>query len=96
MRDTIFKMINDTIEGIVNAHIGDDQEPDEWDMEGLNAVLSPIFPFAPISLSEEQMRTFKKNSLIQYLKEKAVKSYEAKEAEFPEKEALREVERIII
>ena len=96
MRDTIFKMINDTVEGIVNAHIGDDQEPDEWDMEGLNAVLSPIFPFAPISLSEEQMRTFKKNSLIQYLKEKAVKTYEAKEAEFPEKEALREVERIIM
>ena len=96
MRDTIFKMINDTVEGIVNAHIGDDQEPDEWDMESVNSLLSPIFPFAPITLSEEQMRTYKKNNLIQYLKERAVKSYEAKEAEFPEKEALREVERIIM
>ncbi len=96
MRDTIFKMINDTVEGIVNAHIGDDQEPDEWDMEALNAMLAPIFPFAPITLSDEQMRTYKKNNLIQYLKERAVKTYEAKEAEFPEKEALREVERIIL
>ena len=96
MRDTIFKMINDTVEGIVNAHIGDDQEPAEWDMESLNAMLTPIFPFAPVILNDEQMRTYKKNNLLQFLKEKAVKTYEAKEAEFPEKEALREVERIIM
>jgi len=96
MRDTIFKMINDTVEGIVNVHIGDDQEPAEWDMESLNAMLTPIFPFAPVILNDEQMKTYKKNNLIQFLKEKAVKTYEAKEAEFPEKEALREVERIIL
>ena len=96
MRDTVFKMINDTVEGIVNMHIGDDQEPAEWDMESLNAMLTPIFPFAPVILSDEQKKTYKKNNLIQFLKEKAVKTYEAKEAEFPEKEALREVERIIM
>ena len=96
MRDTVFKMINDTVEGIVNMHIGDDQEPAEWDMESLNAMLTPILPFAPVILSDEQKKTYKKNNLIQFLKEKAVKTYEAKEAEFPEKEALREVERIIM
>ena len=62
-----FKMINDTVEGIVNVHIGDDQEPAEWDMESLNAMLTPIFPFAPVILNDEQMKTYKKNNLIQFL-----------------------------
>ena len=38
----------------------------------------------------------KKAELIQNLKEEAVKLYEAKEAEFPEKEQLREVERVVL
>lgn len=96
MRDTVFKMMTDTIESNVNSCIGDDHDADEWDMEALNSLLVPIFPFAPIELTKEQLETFKKNNLIQYLKELAVKTYEEKEAEFTEKEQLREVERIII
>ena len=38
----------------------------------------------------------KRDELKQYLKEKAVKLYEAKEAEFPEPEAIRELERVIL
>ena len=38
----------------------------------------------------------KKNSLKQQLKEEAVKLYEAKEAEFPEPEAIRELERVVL
>ena len=34
--------------------------------------------------------------MVQYLKEKAVKLYEAKEAEFPEQEQIRELERVIL
>ncbi len=96
MRDSIFKMITDTIEGHVNVCISDDQNPDEWDMETLNTEMSPVFPFMPIALTQEQMESYKKNSLIQNLKEQAVKYYEAKEAEFPEKEQIREVERIVL
>ena len=38
----------------------------------------------------------KKNELKQSLKEQAVKLYETKEAEFPEPEQLRELERVIL
>jgi len=96
MRDTIFKMITDTVEGCVNTCIGDDQSPDEWDLEELNNMLLPIIPMEPITLSPQQMKSMKKNDLIQQLKEKAVKLYEEKEAEFPDSEHLREIERVIL
>ena len=96
MRDSIYKMITDVIENIVDICISDDQPAEEWDMIELNQLLLPIFPFDAISLSEEQKSTFKKAQMMQYLKEKAVKLYEAKEAEFPEAEQIRELERVIL
>ncbi len=42
------------------------------------------------------MKHGKRDMLVQKLKEDAVRFYEAKEAEFPEKEQLREVERVIL
>jgi len=96
MRDTIFKMITDTVEGCVNTCIGDDQSPEEWDLEELNDMLLPIIPMEPVVLTPQQMKHIKKNDLIQQLKEKAVKLYEEKEAEFPDSEHLREIERVIL
>ncbi|MBQ7636514.1 MAG: SEC-C domain-containing protein, partial [Lachnospiraceae bacterium] len=49
-----------------------------------------------VELSEEDMKHFTKKELKQSLKEKALRLYEAKEAEFPEKEQFREVERVIL
>ncbi len=96
MRDSIFKMITDNIENVVNANISDDSVPEEWDLNSLNTELLPIIPVEPISLSKDQMKNMKKNELIHMLKEEAVKLYEAKEAMFPEKEQIREVERVIL
>ncbi|CRZ35465.1 protein translocase subunit secA [Herbinix hemicellulosilytica] len=96
MRDTIFKMITDTVEGCVNTCIGDDQSPSEWDLDELNNMLLPIIPMEPVVLTPQQMKSMKKNDLIQQLKEKAVKFYEEKEAEFPDSEHLREIERVIL
>ena len=47
-------------------------------------------------MTEERVSKPKKSSLKQQLKEEAVKLYEAKEAEFPEAEQIREVERVIL
>ena len=49
-----------------------------------------------MSLSGEQQEKFKKADLKQMLKETAVKLYEAKEAEFPQPEQVRELERVIL
>ncbi|NLK73966.1 MAG: preprotein translocase subunit SecA [Clostridiales bacterium] len=96
MRDTIFRMITDTVEDCVNSCIGEDQSPDEWDLDELNNVLLSIIPMPRIELNSQQLKTMKKNQLIQQLKEDAIKLYEAKEADFPEVEHLREFERVIL
>lgn len=94
MRDVIFKMITDIAENCVDIAIGDDVDPEEWDLDELNALLIPTVPIRP--LTKERVKTRKKNSLKQQLKEEAVKLYESKEAEFPETEMVRELERVIL
>ena len=47
-------------------------------------------------LTLEKVKGVKKNQLKHELKEEAVKLYEEKEAEFPEAEQLRELERVIL
>lgn len=94
MRDAIYKMITDITESKVDMVIGDDTDYDDWDLEELNSLLLPIIPIAPIKRG--RINKPKKNALKQQLKEEAVKLYEAKEAEFPEPEAIRELERVIL
>lgn len=94
MRDVIYKMITDIVENAVDTVIGDDGDSDEWNFQELDALLRPIIPLAPIT--KERIKELKKNAMKQQLKEEAVKLYEAKEAEFPEPEAIRELERVIL
>ena len=94
MREPIYKMITDTVESSVDMVIGDDTPYDDWNLEELNSVLLPIIPLKVINRG--RIDTPKKNALKQQLKEEAVKLYEAKEAEFPDAEAIREVERVVL
>ncbi|MGN0386671.1 MAG: preprotein translocase subunit SecA [Lachnospiraceae bacterium] len=94
MRDVIYKMIMDVTERCVDMAIGDDAGPDEWDLKELNSLLLPLIPLEPVT--KERIHANRKNGLLQQLKEEAVKLYEAKEAEFPQAEMMREVERVIL
>lgn len=96
MRDTIYKMITDVVERTVGAIINADAPAEEWDLEELNNVIRPIVPMPKVKLTDEQLKHMKKDELLQFLKEEAVKVYEAKEAEFPDADQIREVERIIL
>ena len=92
MRDSIFKMITDIVDNTVDMCISDDQDTEDWDLQELNGLLIPIIPLPKIEISKKM----KKNELKQMLKEQAVKLYEMKEAEFPETEQIRELERVIL
>ena len=96
MREVVYKMITETVENKVNMCIGDDSVAEDWDIAELNRLLLPIFPFEEIKLTEEERKHMRKSDLVQKLKEMAVKLYEEKEAEFPEPEQLREIERVIL
>ena len=95
MRDAIYKMLTDTVENVVDSLIGDDQDKADWDLLGLNETLLRTIPLKPIT--QERIADKKnKNELKHMLKEEAVKLYELKEAEFPNPEMLRELERVFL
>ena len=95
MRNVIIKMISDIAENAVDLSIPDDQQTSDWDLKELNSLLLPVIPIAPVVLGEEDAK-LTKNELKHRLKEEAIKLYEAKEAEFPEAEQIREIERVVL
>ena len=94
MREVVYKMITDIVEMAVEQVIGEDQKKEDWNFAELNQLLLTIVPLAPIN--KERIKGNKKSELLQELKEEAVKLYETKEAEFPQAEILRELERIVL
>ncbi len=94
MRDVIYKMITDRVENTVDTCISSDQDSDEWDLNELNQLLIPIIPLNAVT--SQDVQGINVNELKHKLKEQAVKAYEMKEAEFPEPEAVRELERVIL
>lgn len=94
MRDSIFKMVYDTIDNTLDMCIGENTDSASWDLNEMNTLLIPIIPFEP--LTHEEVNKMKKDELKQTLKEKAVKIYEEKETEFPQEEQIRELERVIL
>ena len=95
MKQSVLKMIKDTVENRVNQIISNELSPDEWDIAALNAELLPIIPLNKIELTEEEKKSRKVEKLITRLQEESVELYEQKEKEF-EGFDLREIERIIL
>ncbi len=92
MRDAVLKMVYDSVDGFVDMCIGEDTASEEWDLGELNRVMLPIIPFQPIKPGDAQ----RADELKQKLKGDAVKLYEEKEAQFPQEEQIRELERVIL
>ena len=95
MREVIMKMLNDIVEGAVDMSISDDQTPENWGFKELNDLLLPIIPLKPIELTDE-ISKMNKDEFKHMLKEMATKFYESKEAEFPDAEQVREIERVVL
>ena len=94
MRDLVLKMITDIVENAVDMSISDEQSVSDWDWAELNNLLTPVIPLQPIN--EENHPVSKKNELKHMLKEEAIKLYEEKEAQFPDAEQVREIERVVL
>ena len=94
MRDSIFHMINDYIENTVDAEVSVDQDYEDWDLIELNRVIGAVIPMAPVT--PDDVKGMGQKELKHLLKERAAKAYEVKEAEFPEPEHIRELERVVL
>ena len=95
MRDTIYNMITEYVENTADKFASSEVHADDWDIKGLTVTLHDEIPQLEVP-SAEECRKMNQKELKHLLKEKAVKAYEAKEAEFPEAEQLREVERVVL
>src|SRR5699024_9758647 len=81
MRDTIYNMITEYVENITDRFAAPDAESDEWDLKGLDVNLHNVIPQLQLPTPEE-CQDMRQKELKHLLKERAVKAYEAKEAEF--------------
>ena len=96
MRDVIFQMTDDVVGRMVDMCINDDLDPvDQADnLQELNQNLRPIIPVRKLTV--DTVRGKSKAQIKQMLKEEAGKLYVAKEAEFPDIEKMRELERVVL
>ena len=96
MRDTVLSMISDFIENTVDLYASTEIDPEEWDIAGMEMALKTTIPQLLPLKSAAEIQEMHQKKLKQYMKEKAAKAYEEKEAEFPETEHIRELERVIL
>lgn len=95
MRDTIYNMMTEYVENMTDRFAAPDADSEEWDLSGLELTLHGEIPILKMPDAEE-VKDMRQKELKHTLKERAVKAYEEKEAEFPEAEQLREMERVVL
>ncbi len=95
MRDTIYNMITEYVENTTDRFASPEADAEGWDIKGLDVNLHSVIPMMELP-SAEECQDMRQKELKHLLKERAVKAYEAKEAEFPEAEQIREIERVVL
>ncbi len=100
MQESILSMLKAHLTRMVNLYAGESQNPEEWNVNGLNEALLPIFHKIALVLSREDLEKINKDDAIERLYNEALELYQEKEAEFGVNEQgeprMRELERIIL
>ncbi|MGB9838950.1 preprotein translocase subunit SecA [Thermovenabulum sp.] len=94
LKENVFKMMEDVVEGLLNIYAAKEVYPEEWDLKGLSEYFYDLFlikvDFAGLN-PEEKSREEIKEDLISLLK----KAYEKKEEEIGS-DTLRELEKVVM
>ena len=95
MKEQILNMVETDLYNAIDMCCSDEIAVDNWDLSEMNSVIREIIPFEKFDAS-----TLDDINCVDDLKEKLVKKayemYEAKEAEFDDADAFREIERIVL
>jgi|CZCB01.1.fsa_nt_gi preprotein translocase subunit SecA len=96
LKESFMKMIENTVDSLVERFCGENSHPDMWDWEGINAQARDLLPdIGKLSVPKEEADTYTQEDLKQTLLRAVVGAYEAKEAEYGA-EIMRELERIVL
>ena len=96
MREPVLNMVKTTTEKYVDQCIGEDQLPEEWDINELNTHMQSVFSMEPLVFTKAELENTNKKKLKEQLVAKTREMYEAQEAKFPTVDEFREVERVIL
>ncbi len=95
MKEQILNMVETDLYNAIDMCCSDEIAVDNWDLSEMNSVIREIIPFEKFDAS-----TLDDVNCVDDLKEKLLKKayemYEAKEAEFDDPDAFREIERIVL
>ncbi len=94
MRDAVCNMLAEYVERTVDLYASPEADVADWDIDKLNIELANAILLPP--LKEDEVASMTQKEMKHMLKERALQGYEAKEAEFPEEEQMREIERVIL
>ncbi|MBP3448579.1 MAG: preprotein translocase subunit SecA [Clostridia bacterium] len=96
IRDTILKMIRDSVSSTVEQYCGGSEYPDDWNLKGLADAVNAYYttPENPFSAEELDLEEVTKDRLLNIITDMALEKYEAKEEELGD--AIREVERVVL
>ena len=96
LKDTVLKMIDETVDAYTRIFLSDDSVHDNWDINGLREyflgwICTPDdFHFTP-----EELGNTSREEIAEELKKKARDNYAAREEEFGS-EVMREIERVML
>ena len=101
LRDSMIAMVHAVTDRAVDAHIGDDQLPEEWDMNAFSESISAIIPIGRINIKEDALSQMTKEKLKDSMKNLSEQLYQLKEKEIGQgqpdgEERMRELERVVM
>ncbi|MBE6787082.1 MAG: preprotein translocase subunit SecA, partial [Ruminococcaceae bacterium] len=96
IKNTILRMIDDTIDSYCQIFLADPTVHDNWDVKGLREhFLGWITTPEDLRFTTEELADTSREEVAESLKEKARKIYEMREKEFGS-ELMREIERVML
>jgi preprotein translocase subunit SecA len=96
IKDSVLKMIDETIDSYTQIYLADDVVHDEWDVNGLREYfLGWITDSSDLRFTIDELGEISRAEVAELLKEKAHNKYEQREAEFGS-QVMREIERVML
>ncbi|MDN5347768.1 MAG: preprotein translocase subunit SecA [Clostridia bacterium] len=94
LKENIIEMITAVVDRTIDQFAGESKYPEEWDLAGLLNQAEKLF-LPGHKLKPEDLAGMDKEEVYAFLREEALKAYEAREQELGA-EVLREIERFIL
>ena len=96
LKETVLKMIDDTIDSYCKIFLNDDAIHDNWDLKGLKEYFGGwITSPSDFNFTTEELGNISRQEIAENLKKKARRIYDIREEEFGS-DLMREIERVML